>query len=157
MSPDRIVRGLNGARGSGLLAGAVIAVVHAATYFDPAQRRIISSGLRLLDEAVPLTIPAVLWAIAAGVAAVGAFRGPGGRQRDQFDAWGFALVTGLLLLWGSSYLLAYALEGLPLDRLVFGIIYCAVAVLVMAVARLTNTPTTTQLRWRRRAREAGAW
>lgn len=144
--PDRLLRRLNGPRGSALLAAAIIAAVHAATYLDPGQRRIISSGLALLDRAVPLTIPAVLWAIAAAVAAAGAFRDRSGYQRDRADAMGFAGVVGLLVVWGSSYLLAFAFQGWPLDRLVFGIIYMCVSVLVASVARLTNVGPRPPLR-----------
>ena len=155
--PDRIIRRLNGARGSALLAAAVIALVHAATYFDPVQRRIISTGLRLLDEGLPLTIPAFLWLVACVVAFVGAFRTRAGRQRDHFDAWGFGGVAGLLMLWGSSYLMAWVLESWPVDRLVFGVLYLSVALLVASAARLSNSAELTHRRWRRIVRRADAW
>lgn len=139
--PDRIIRRLNGPRGSALLAGAVIAAVHAVAYVDVDRGLTLPSGLDALDRAVPLWVYAGLWATAMVVSTVGAFRNRARRQRDWADAWGHGLLSGLLTCWGLTYLLGWVIDlthGQPSRQWVFGVIYLAVAVLVSTSARMTN-------------------
>lgn len=138
--PDRIVRRLNGPRGSALLAGAVIATVHTLAYIDVDATRGVSlpSGLDALDRVIPLGVYAVLWGVAAICALVGAVRTRTGEQRDRWDAWGFGLTAGMLTCWGCTYLIGWLTSTQPTQQWIFGVIYLAVAVLVAAAARMTN-------------------
>jgi hypothetical protein len=139
--PDRLVRGLNGPRGSGLLAGAVMAGAHAVAYIDVDDSVVLPSGLDVINRVIPLSVYATAWAIAAVVAALGAFRNHHGAQRDHADAWGHGLVAGLLYLWGASYVLGWALAALhhdPSRQWVVGVLYLCVGLLVSTSARMTN-------------------
>lgn len=140
--PDRIVRGLNGPRGSGLLAGAVLAAAHAAAYVDVSPSVPLPAGLDLLDQAVSLPVYAGAWAATSLVAAWGAWRSRAGVQRDHADAWGHGLVAGMLYLWGAAYLIGWTIAATTIgdgDRQwVVGVLYLAVGLLVAAASRMTN-------------------
>jgi hypothetical protein len=139
--PDRIVRGLNGPRGSGLIAGAVLATAHSVAYLNPGPRHALPSGLSALDDVVPLSVYATAWATAAAIAGWGAFRNRRGAQRDHADAWGHGLVAGLLYLWGGTYLAGWALAAMqhePSRQWIVGTLYVCVGMLVSTAARMTN-------------------
>jgi hypothetical protein len=134
--PDRIYRRINGPRGSVLLAGLVLALGHAFAFFPPVS--LVPAGLALVSTVVPLYVYAVLWAISGVVAFVGAVTKQG-KQRDLFDAWGHGLLAGMLLLWGVTYLLGWAVEPVPGSRVwLVGILYLAVGWLITEAARMTN-------------------
>lgn len=134
--PDRILRRVNGPRGSVLLAGMVVALGHAFAFFPtPA---FVPSGLEMAGQVVPLTIYAVLWLIAGLTAGIGALTRKG-EQRDRFDAWGFGLLAGMLSLWGATYVLGWAIQSPEGSRAwLAGILYLAVAWFVIEAARMTN-------------------
>ncbi|WP_282946934.1 hypothetical protein [Cellulomonas endometrii] len=139
--PDRVIRRLNGPRGSVLVAGAAIAAVHAGAYVSVDDGPVLPSGLDLLDRVVPLPVYAVLWGAAMLLAVGGAWRTAAGAQRDHLDAWGFGSLAGMLTLWGSTYLAGWGTSwfaGQPSRQWVFGVIYLAVAVMIGAAARMTN-------------------
>ena len=131
---------LNGPRGVALLSGAAIAAVHTGAYIDvdPDRGVTLPSGLDALDAAVPLGVYAALWGAAAACALIGAVRTRDGHQRDGWDAWGFGLLAGMLVVWGCTYLIAWGTDGFRSQAWVFGVIYLSVAVLVAAAARMTN-------------------
>ena len=144
--PDRIIRRLNGPRGSVLLAGAAIAAVHAGAYIDVDQGVTLPSGLAALDAVVPLTVYAALWGVTAVLAGLGAWQTFARRQRDHFDAWGFGMVAGMLTIWGCTYLAGWItalVNGDPGRQWVFAVIYLSVAVMVAASARMTNPGSST--------------
>lgn len=140
--PDRIMRRLNGPRGSGLLAGAVLAGAHAVAYVDVSPSVPLPAGLDLLDQAVSLPVYAGAWAATALVAAWGSWRSRTGAQRDHADAWGHGLVAAMLYLWGAAYVLGWAIAAATTggaDRQwVVGVLYLAVGLLIAAASRMTN-------------------
>lgn len=140
--PDRIIRRLNGPRGSVLLAGALIAAVHAIAYADVGGGVALPSGLAALGEVVPLGVYAALWGTAALLAGLGSWQTFARRQRDHFDAWGFGLVAGMLVIWGCTYLGGWAYSWLvqadPNRQWLLAVLYLAVAVMIGASARMTN-------------------
>lgn len=140
--PDRIIRRLNGPRGSVLLAGALIAAVHAIAYADVSGAVALPFGLAALGEVVPLAVYAALWAVAALLAGLGSWQTFARRQRDHFDAWGFGLVAGMLVIWGCTYLggwiYAWVALGDPNRQWLLAVVYLSVAVMIGASARMTN-------------------
>ena len=140
--PDRIIRRLNGPRGSVLLAGALIAAVHAIAYVDVGSAVSLPTGLAALSRVVPLAVYAVLWGVAAMLAGLGSWQTFARRQRDHFDAWGFGMVAGMLVIWGCTYLggwfYAWVFQGDPNRQWVFAVLYLSVAVMIGASARMTN-------------------
>lgn len=134
--PDRIYRRINGPRGSVLLAGMVLAFGHAIAFFPPVA--LAPAGLALLSQVVPLGVYATMWAITGVVALCGAVTNQG-KQRDHFDAWGHGLLAGMLLMWGVTYLLGWAVMPVPGSRTwLVGILYLAVGWLITEAARMTN-------------------
>lgn len=139
--PDRIVHGLNGPRGSGLLAGSILAGAHAVAYIDVSSTVTLPSGLSAIGGAVPLVVYATAWAIAGTVAAFGAFRSRRGAQRDHADSWGHGLLAGMLYVWGSAYVLGWVVSTFQDEvsrQWIFGLLYLCVGMLVSTAARMTN-------------------
>lgn len=140
--PDRIVRRLNGPRGSVLLAAGWVCALHGVAYTPitggPAE---VPLALEVLSRAVPLVVYGFLWFAAALLALLGAFRSRGGRQRDHADAWGFGAAAGMFLAWGLAYLSGWVIavmDGQVSRTWITGGLYLAVAVIVAAAARMTN-------------------
>jgi hypothetical protein len=118
----------------------VIASLHVVAYADTGDDVNLPSGLDVLDQTVPLSVYAAVWAVAAACAFLGAFVDRHGHQRDALDAWGFGLVAGVLTIWSGTYLIGWA--GDPSSRQwVFGGIYLCIAVLTTSAARMTNPGT----------------
>lgn len=149
MSPDRVVRGLNGPRGSALLGLAVIALGHGVAY-SPLTRPPfgLPVGLRVIDTVIPLQVYAALWAIAGVVAVCAAFRSRRGRRRERLDHLAWGLAVGLLIVWGVSYLIGWSLYLLDVGAgadagrsYLSGSLYLGVALLVGAAAREVNPST----------------
>lgn len=147
--PDRIIRGINGPRGSVLLAAAWVCALHGIAYTPLTSGPIeLPVGLAALSEVLPLVAYGVLWSIAACITILGAFRSRAGAQRDHADAWGFGAATGMFLAWGLAYVSGWiiaTMDGIPSRSWVTGGLYIAVAVIVAASARMTN-PTARQVR-----------
>lgn len=140
--PDRIVRRLNGPRGSALLAVAWACLLHGVAYTPlTAEPLILPLGLELLSGIVPLVVYGALWCAAGILALVGAFRTRRGRQRDHADAWGHGAAVGMFLVWGVAYLSGWvfaAADGEHSRAWITGGMYVAVAVIVASSARTTN-------------------
>lgn len=144
--PDRVIRTLNGPRGAALAAAGVLALTHAFTYsplvVPPSS---LPLGLDMLAGVVPMWAYVVAWALGGVVALRGSSTGRDGRQRDHWDAWGFAWVVGLLFTWGVAYLGGWLLVSLgliaghePGRAYLAGIMYLSVAVVLASSARMTN-------------------
>lgn len=147
--PDRIVRRINGPRGSVLIAAAWVCGLHGVAYTPLTTGPIeLPLGLESLSQVVPLVAYGALWFVAALLTFAGAFRARDGRQRDFADAWGFGAATGMFMAWGIAYLggwvVAY-LDGVPSRSWITGGLYIALAVIVAASARMTN-PTERRTR-----------
>lgn len=140
--PDRVLRGLNGPRGSTLLAAAWLCALHGIAYTPLSSGPLmLPRGLEAVSEFVPLVAYGVLWFIAAALAVFGAFRARSGRQRDHADAWGFGAVASMFAGWGVAYLggwVAAVADGEPSRSWITGGLYIALAVIVAASARMTN-------------------
>lgn len=140
--PDRIVRGINGPRGSALLAAAFLCILHGIAYTPltggPDE---LPVGLTALGEVVPLWLYGVSWFVAGGVALAGAFVGRNGRQRDSADSWGFGTAVGMFVAWGLAYFCGWGLtlsQGGQSRSWISGSLYITVAIIVSAAARMTN-------------------
>lgn len=149
--PDRIIRGINGPRGSVLLAAAWVCALHGAAYTPLTEGPIeLPVGLAALSEVVPLVAYGVLWSIAACITILGAFRSRAGAQRDHADAWGFGAAAGMFAVWGFAYIggwIVSVTDGIPSRSWITGGLYIAVAVIVAASARMTNpSPTNVKVR-----------
>lgn len=147
--PDRILRGLNGPRGSVLLAAALVCILHGIAYTPLTDGPVDTPlALEVLSEFIPLEVYGIAWFVAGTFAIVGAFRDRRGRQRDHADAWGFGAVTGMFIAWGLTYVSGWIIattDGQPSRSWITGGLYIAVAVIVAASARMTN-PTGRQVR-----------
>lgn len=108
--PNRVVRRLNGPRGSALLAVALIAAPFAVAYSPltnpPAN---LPAGLMILSTVIPIVVYGALWTVSAVLAATAAWTDPQGRQRDRLDRAAWALFVGLLSVWAASYFIGWVL------------------------------------------------
>lgn len=140
--PDRLIHRLNGPRGSTLLAAGWVATLHAAAYSPLSQPpAALPSGLAAVERLVPMPVYGALWAAAAVIALVGAFRTKSGAQRDHFDAWGFGACVGMLLAWAGAYgvgAVLALLAGDPSRQWLISGLYAGVAVILAGGARMTN-------------------
>lgn len=141
--PDRLLRRVNGLRGSALLCIAGLGVVHTGAYIDVGRHTVLPSGLDQLDAVIPLAVYAALWGLGSAMALAGALTDRQLRQRDRWDAWGFSLVPGLLAVWGITYLLGW-MDARDGRQWVFGVIYLLVSGLALTAARMTNPGSATR-------------
>lgn len=147
--PDRLVRRLNGPRGSVLLAAAWVCALHGLAY-TPLTGGPITPPLALdvLSRFVPLVVYGCLWFAAGALAAIGAFTDRRGAQRDHPDAWGYGVAAAMFSAWGMAYLggwLIAVARGDESRAWITSGLYIAVAVIVAASARMTN-PTNRKVR-----------
>jgi len=150
--PDRIVRGINGPRGTVLLAGGLLAAIHVMSCLPAGtdgQR--LPLGLELLNQAVPLVVYALVWAVPAALAGWAAFRGRHGQVRRRTDVAAFGTLTGVLALWSGTYVLGWVFDPHP-SRAWIGVgIYLALAGMVAGAGRMLN-PNPDHMAARRRGR-----
>ena len=140
--PDRILRGLNGPRGTALLAAAWVCVFHGVAYTPlTAGPQDVPLALELLAGMVPLEVYGAAWFTAGIVALLGAFRTRTGKQRDNLDAWGHSLVVAMFITWGGTYLAGWVIaeyRGDPSRSWITAALYVGIACIVGAGARMTN-------------------
>lgn len=140
--PDRIIRGINGPRGSVLVAAAWVCVLHGIAYTPLTNGPVDTPlALQVLAEFIPLEVYGLAWLLAGTVALVGAFRSRAGLQRDHADAWGFGLVFGMFLAWSIAYASGWIIalvRGEPSRAWITAGLYVGVALIVLAVTRMTN-------------------
>lgn len=135
--PDRLIRLINGPRGSILLACATLAIVHSLAYLDSS--RALSTGLAAVNDRIPAALAAAMWAVTAAVAGRGAFVNRRTHlQHDRADAWGFTLIASLLSAWGMTYFLGFIFEDSRTESIFYGAIYWCVAIMAASSARMTN-------------------
>lgn len=140
--PDRIIRRLNGPRGSALLAAAWVCAFHGVAYTPLTDGpRDAPLALALLGELVPLSVYGMAWFAAATVALFGAFRTRSGAQRDHLDAWGHGAVVAMFVMWGATYAAGFVIalhRDEPSRAWITAALYLGIAVIVAAGARMTN-------------------
>jgi hypothetical protein len=137
--PDRIVRRLNGPRGSVLLFGAAFCAAHVVSCLPPGTSGVVLPvGLDLLGETVPLSVYAGIWAVGMVLCVAGAFRRPNRSVRVGIDALAFGVTAGITLLWAGTYLLGWLFDADPSRQWVLAAAYAAIAGLITAAARLVN-------------------
>ena len=144
--PDRIVRGLNGPRGSALLAGGLLCLVHAVAYSPLlVPPSVLPRGLDVLSGLIPMTVWAVLWAIGVPVCLAAAFRSTRtGRDRHRADVAAWAGLVGMLMAWALGYAAGWVLHlvgtGLPGSERAYipASLYLCVAIFAGAAARMRN-------------------
>lgn len=108
--PDRVIKRLNGARGSALLSIGFTGVAHGIAYLPiqgPAS--MVPSGLQAIGSVLPLSFYAGLWITIGAVAIGGAFTDRLGYPRD-WDRWGFYGFVGIVALWSFGYYVGFALS-----------------------------------------------
>lgn len=144
--PDRIVKRLNGPRGSALLACALLAAVHALAY-SPLTRPPLGLpiGLRLMSTVIPLGVYAILWAVTAVLCAVAAFRSKATRdERQRAARWAFGAFSGLVTIWVLAYTAGWVLYVLGLAddgaarAYISAGLYGGVLILAWSCARMAN-------------------
>lgn len=111
MSPDRLIRRLNGPRGSALLAVALIAAPFAVGYSPlttPPPR--LPAGLDILTSVVPIVVYGGVWTAVAVLCVFAAFTDKRGRQRTRLDRAAWSAFVGLLVIWALSYMLGWVLS-----------------------------------------------
>lgn len=136
--PDRIIRPLNGPRGSVLLCWAALAAVVALSCLPPATAEALPWGLRALASVVPLWVYAALWASAATAAVVGAFRRRDRTVRRWWDVAGFASVAGLCCGWGLLYGIGWLAEPGASRQWIFAGAFLAIAGGIANTSRMRN-------------------
>lgn len=114
-----------GRRGAFLLFLATLDILYAGSLAHPPKEAARSSTVTFVDGVAPLWAWAALWAAVGVVCAVGAFA-----RRDR---WAFAAAMTLKVLWGTTFLLGWAL--LHLDRgWVSAAIFLPFAAVVLLIA-----------------------
>lgn len=103
--PYRLVRRLNGPRGSVLLGFALLVVPFALAY-SPLTRppRTPPAGLLIISSTVPVAVYGALWGVTAVLCTLAAFTSRERRQRDRLDFTAWAFVVGMLAIWSLAYL-----------------------------------------------------
>lgn len=136
--PDRIIRRLNGPRGSVLLCWALLAAVVALSCLPPATADALPWGLQALAAVVPLWVYAVLWAAAGVAALVGAFRRRDRSVRRTWDVAGFAAVAGLCCGWGLLYGIGWLAQPTANRQWILAGAFLAVAGAIGNTSRMRN-------------------
>lgn len=137
--PDRVIRRLNGPRGSVLLCAAAFCAVHVISCLPPGTSGVVLPvGLDLLSETVPLAVYAAIWAVGVVLCVAGAFRRQNRSVRVAMDALAFGVTAGITLLWGGTYLLGWLFDDDPSRQWVLAAAYAAIAGLIATAARLVN-------------------
>ncbi len=136
--PDRIIKRLNGARGSVLLFSALFCLVHMVSCLPPGTSSTLPAGLELLGDEVPLTIYAALWGVAAVLCTGAAYRRRDRSVRVTTDVLAFSIVAGATFLWSGVYLLGWLFDPEPNRQWVFAASYAAIAGLLTAASRMVN-------------------
>jgi len=138
--PDRVIRRLNGPRGSFLLCMAFLCAAHVASCLPPGTSGVpLPVGLDVLEETIPLPVYAVLWAAAGALCVIGAFRTKRTRRtRVAADVAGFSALAGMLACWGVTYLLGWVFDEDPSRQWVIALLYLAMAGGTAAAGRLIN-------------------
>lgn len=130
----RVVKGLwlrVGRRGTTLLFLAVLDFLFAGSLFRPPAGSAQSPTLRYIADLAPLPCWGALWAAVGVACLVGAFL--------RVDRWAYAAAMALKVLWGTTYLLGWALFGL--DRgWVSAVIWLAFAAFVYVVSTWPEPP-----------------
>lgn len=150
--PDRIIRGINGPRGTVLLAAGLLAWVHVLSCLPlgtDGQR--LPLGLELLDRYVPLPVYAGLWGIAAVLAWTAAFRSRTGKVRRAVDVAAFGVLAGLFAAWCVTYILGWWFEPGPTRAWIGAGLYLSLAGMVAGSGRMLN-PNPDGAEARRRGR-----
>ncbi len=113
--PDRVIRRLNGPRGSFLLCMAFLCAAQVASCLPPGTSGVpLPVGLDVLEEVVPLPLYATLWAVTGALCMAGAFRTKHTRRtRVGADVAAFSAAAGMLACWGVTYLLGWAFDDVP--------------------------------------------
>jgi hypothetical protein len=93
-----------GRRGTTLLFLALVDFVYAASLAFPQPEALRSPTVRYIADIAPLWVWGGAWAAVGAVCLAGAFA-----RRDR---WAFAAAMGIKVLWGTTYLLGWALVGL---------------------------------------------
>lgn len=136
--PDRIIHTINGPRGSFLLSMSLVTAAHAVQAL-PFARNTLPFGLKLLNDAVPLSVYSAIWVATTIFAVLAAFVTPLQKVREGADIFAFGLIAGLFSLWGSTYIMGWFLDSDPdPSRLIFAVVYLGVAGGVAAAARMIN-------------------
>ncbi len=93
-----------GRRGTALLFFALLDVVYAISLANPVEEVRRSKTLVFVQQIMPLYAWSMLWLVVGIVCAIGAFM--------QKDRWAFTAAMFLKVLWGTVFLLGWALYGL---------------------------------------------
>ncbi len=138
--PDRVIRRLNGPRGSLLLCLGLLCAAHVASCLPPGTAGVVLPvGLDSLEEAVPLGVYAVLWGVATVLCWAGAWRTRHARHtRVWADVAAFSAVVGMSACWGVTYMLGWWLDDDPSRQWVIALLYLALAGAVAAAGRMMN-------------------
>lgn len=114
--PDRIIRRLNGPRGSALLALGMVAAPFAVAYSPLTMPPFaVPIGLSIVGSVIPITVYGALWMLSAALSWAAAFTDGSGRQRLRLDRAAWALFVGLLVVWALAYFIGWLafLAGWP--------------------------------------------
>ncbi len=93
-----------GRRGTALLFFALLDVIYAISLANPPSGQRRSPTLIYIESLAPLGLWAALWLVVGIICAIGAFM--------KSDRWAFAAAMFLKLLWGTVFLIGWAVFGL---------------------------------------------
>jgi hypothetical protein len=112
----RLIRRLNGPRGSGLLALALTAAPFALAYSpftEPPVR--VPFGLSVVASVIPISAYGAVWTVVGVLAVMAAFTDKRGRQRDKLDRVAWGGFVAMVFVWMAAYLIGWLLylAGIP--------------------------------------------
>ncbi|NKY08959.1 hypothetical protein [Cellulomonas hominis] len=137
--PDRIIRRLNGPRGSVLVACALADVAVAISCLPPGTTSVaVPQGVAALAQVVPLWIWAVLWLVAALCSAIGAARRRDGSVRRGWDTAGYAATAGMCGGWFVLYCTGWVTDPDPSRQWLLAALFLGLTGVVINAARMRN-------------------
>jgi len=137
--PDRIIRRLNGPRGSVLVFCALLAAVMAASCLPVGTEGVaLPYGVQAIATVVPLWVYAVLWCVAGAVALIGAFRRRDRSVRRVADIAAFSAMAGMAVGWGVLYFVGWLLDPEPSRQWVLAGMFAAIGGVIANASRMRN-------------------